>query len=384
MNVLLIACLFLLAYPLFIYPPLLALLSRTGRKRTIEARTADPFTPAVSVLLSVYNEEAALPEKLRNFAGLDYPADCLEFLVVSDGSTDGTDDLVRRPASHPNARNVRLLRQEGRAGKTAALNLAAAQARGEILVFTDADALFAPDSLRRLIEPFRDPAVGLTSGRSIYLDAAGRESAGSFYRRFEEWLKEKEGRLFGIAGADGAIYALRADLYASLPPAYINDFIHPFQTALAGRRSLAVPAARAIEPAPEAGAAAELARQTRIMAQSWRICLDFCGALLRARRFGFFWQIVSHKILRWIALPLLVLVALLSLLSALFQTGILAALSLAGCVVFALAAGLGAFDLGGLLGRAAWLFLIQAAAAMSGLARLRRGEAFITWRPRGN
>ncbi len=373
MTVLLL-CLILPAYAFCGYPLLLALLDRPPAKPGRDPVDAtDP--PSISVLLSVYNEQAAIARKIENFLELEYPADKLEMLVVSDGSTDATEDMA---APYLDER-VRLLRQDGRRGKTAALNLAASQAGGELLFFTDADAMLRADCLRRLAGAFADPAVGLAGGRSLYLDGNGRETAGSMYRRYEEWIKEREGRLWGIAGADGAVYALRRELYAPLPPECINDLIHPVQAVLAGKKAVAVPGALALEPASESGGGSELARQTRIMAQSWLIALRCTPELLRHRRWGFLWQFFSHKILRWLVLPLLGLAAAL----ALRLPGTLPALTLAGMAALCPAAWLGFRGKGGRLCRAAWLFLVQSLAAMLGLFRLARGDRFVTWTPKG-
>lgn len=358
---------FLLAYPLFFYPLLLAL--PFGRQKAGPPDTAE--RPHVSMLLSVFNEQAVIAKKIDNFLALDYPLDKLELIVVSDGSDDGTDEIVTASASE----RIRLIRREGRGGKTRALNHAAREARGDILFFTDADSMLKSDCLCRLTAPFADPGVGLVSGRSVYLGADGRETAGSLYRRYEEWLKEREGERYGVAGADGAVYAMRKALYAELPPEIINDLVHPVQAVLAGKNALARPDAVAVEPGEEG--AAEFARQTRIMAQSWLVFFRTARALAGAKRYGFLWQFVSHKVLRWLALPLLLLFTL----CALALPGFWAGLGLAGsCALFILAA---LDSRGGATGRVCRLFLLQSAAGIYGLLRLLRGEAFVTWNPRG-
>ncbi len=366
----------LLIYAVAGYPLVLLLCSRPKRAECEDGTVAgSPRPPSVSLLLSVYNEEAVISRKLDNFLRLDYPRDMLELIVVSDGSTDATDVLVRDRADP----GVILLRQEGRLGKSSALNLAAKRATGDILFFTDADSMLRPDCLTKLVRPFADPMVGLTSGRSLYLDEQGRETAGSLYRRCEEWIKEKEGELFGIVGADGAVYAMRRELFTPLDPACINDFLHPIQVVMAGRKALAVPDALIAEAGTNEDGRSELARQTRIMAQSWLICLRFAWPLLAAGRLGFLWQLFSHKVLRWLILPLLFLCAL----AALLASGPAAALILTGIGLFGLCAALGARGKGGLPGRIGWLFTLQGAAAMIGLLRLARGNRYVTWNPRG-
>ncbi len=372
MSLLLYLCLFLLFYAFTLYPLLLAL-GAARRETGVPPAEAEP--PTVSMLLSVYNEEAVIAEKIRNFQALEYPAERLELLVISDGSTDKTDELtVSAQREDP---RIRLLQQEGRLGKTSALNLAAAEAKGEILFFTDADSRLRPDCLRRLVRPFADPGVGLVGGRSLYLDAQGRETVGSLYRRHEEWLKEREGKLYGIVGADGAVYAMRAELYRPLAPEYINDLLHPIQVVMEGRQAVAAPEALVLEPG--ATSDDELARQTRIMAQSWLVFFRHWRLLARGGCKGFLWQFFSHKVLRWSALPLLILAGL----GALVTSGFWASATLCGLLLLAVLAFCGARGRAGRLGRAARLFVLQGTAGMLGLYRLMRGERFVIWAPRG-
>ena len=360
-------CLSALVYAFAVYPLLLRLGTRRGPGVTPSADL-----PRVSVLLSVYNEERVIQAKIQNFLALDYPADRRELLVVSDASDDGTDDLARGWSGT----GVRLLRQQTRGGKTRALNRAAAEATGEILVFTDANSMFRPDCLRALIEPLADPGVGLVSGRSLYVDAAGRETLGGVYRRYEEWIKDGESRLFSIVGADGAVYALRRALFTELRPEYINDLLHPMQVVLRGLRAVSAPDAVVIETG-EDDAGAESRRQTRIMAQSWLVCLRHLGVLVRAGKVGFVWQLVSHKLLRWLTLPLMVGLGA----AALVRGGALSVLILAA------EAGLAGLAWRGARGgkgpaRAAWMFVVLHWAALAGLYRLGRGETYVTWNPR--
>lgn len=381
MNTTLFISLGLLGYAIIGYPLVLAFcrsLHRTCPGETTSAANPPPVNakqPTMSMLLSVYNEEAVIARKLKNFQDLAYPRSLLELIVVSDGSTDATDCIVNQ-SSLP---GVTLLRQEGRLGKSSALNLAARHATGEILFFTDADSMLHPDCLSKLVRPFADPCVGLTSGRSLYLDKNGNETAGSLYRRYEEWIKEKEGDLFGIAGADGAVYAMRKELFTPLEPACINDFLHPIQVILAGKKAVAVRDALITEPGTNTDSRTELARQTRIMAQSWFICLHYVVPLLRAKRWGFLWQLASHKLLRWLTLPLLLLCAV----AAWFTPGAFATLTLAGLWLFSLCTALGALGQGGIPGRVGWMFMLQSAAAVLGLFQFIRGKHYVTWNPRG-
>lgn len=374
---------FLLAYAFAGYPLLLE-----GARRLVQRRAgASGFgacpasqgspAPKVAVLLAVHNEEAVIERKIRNFLQLEYPEDRLDLYVVSDGCTDATEALTGQCGSP----RVHLLRQAERGGKTRALNLAAAVADGDILVFTDANAMFRPDCVRRLVERLAEPGVGLASGVSVYVDAAGRPSAGGAYRRYEEWIKARESELFSIVGADGAAYAMRRELYTPLDPECINDLLHPIQVLLAGQRAVSEPRAVVEEEADDADPSVELRRQTRIMAQSWLICLRQLPVLARARRWGFAWQLLSHKVLRWATLPLLAVcgtsAALLSFRGAVYSTAALV-VAAGGLVALAGAAGRGG------LARTAWLFVVLHLAAVNGLVRLLRGQVFVTWTPRGS
>ncbi len=366
----------LLGYAFFLYP---LILRRMARPDAVDSVQHPEDQPSVSVLLSVYNEAEVIERKIENFLALEYPPDRLELIIVSDGSGDGTDDLARRAASGHEGM-VRLLRQEGRLGKTSALNMAASEARGDILFFTDADSMLKKDCLTMLMRPFADPAVGLAGGRSLYVDDYGRETAGSIYRRYEEMLKQREGDAFGIVGADGAVYAMRKELYSALPPEYINDLLHPVQVVLAGKKAVGVPEALITERSEESDNRTELARQTRMMAQAWLIFGKHARPLLAAGRYGFFWQFISHKVIRWLAVPLMLAGAL----AAVFSHGFLAQTALWSLGAIALMSALGSKGAGGRLSRAAWLFMLQSAAAMLGLYRLIKGDKFVTWTPRAN
>ena len=367
---------FVLAYPLLVYPLLLDICCRyRGRKNSCQSNADTPL-PTVSILLSVYNETATIQAKIDNFLALDYPADRLELLIVSDGSDDGTDAIVVANESG----RIRLLRQEGRLGKTAALNLAAGQATGDIIFFTDADSMLASNAVTLLVRPLLASGIGLTSGRSVYLDAQGNETAGSFYRRYEEWQKNREGQLWGIPGADGAAYAMKKALYTPLPPRYINDLLHPVQMILAGQQAITLPEALVYEAATENSPITEFSRQTRIMAQSWRIFCSQLFPLVRARKWGFIWQFVSHKTLRWLGLPAMLL---LGVTSVCLLPASLPLLALLGLATICLCAWLGLKGKADLPGRICLLFILQGLAALNGLWHCIRGNTFTTWKPRG-
>jgi len=371
------ACLAVLVYSYAGYPVLVALAGLAERGRPSRGPAGDTSQPSVSILLSVFNEEAVIREKIENFLALDYPPELLELVVVSDGSTDATEALV---AGHPSGR-VRLLSQPVRQGKTAALNRAASEASGEILVFTDADSMFRPDALRRLAARFSSEDVGLVSGRTLYVDpATGKPLAAGLYRAYEEWIKGYESEAFSIVGADGAIYAMRRELFEPLSPDLINDFVHTIQVAAKGKRAVSEPDALCVEPAADSGAD-ELARQTRIMAQSWHVVVSQLPLLLAAGKTGYVWQLLSHKALRWLSLPLM---------AGLLVANVFLAACGPGYGVF-LAAQLAAYGgawagyrgAGGVF-RVSYFFVLLQVSGMLGFVGFVRGRRFVTWNPRAN
>ena len=366
-----------LAYTWVGYPLLLrafALLSRRRRPR----RAA---RPSLSVIIAAYNEAACIRAKLNSTLSQRYPGRRLEVIVVSDGSTDVTEAVV---ASYPDPR-VRLIRQEPRAGKSPALNRGALAARGDVLVFTDANALFAPEALARLAAPFADPRVGLVSGQGLYggLDGDARVVS-SGYVRYEAALKRGESALGFLASADGAIYALRRNLYRELAAAEVNDFLHPIHAALAGFESRFEPGAVTVEP-PSRGGGQEFRRHARIVAQGMHLVRRWLPALAATGRWRAVWMLLSHRALRWLNAP--ALLALLGASVALLPQSPLYRVALAGQAAFyalALAGWLGE-RAGRGLGRLAipYYFCLVSAAGIAGFARFARGRAEAVWAPTG-
>lgn len=367
----------LVAYPYVGYPALLALV---GRRRSRPAAPAAEL-PSVSVIIAAYNEAGVIERKLDSTLGQDYPADRLEVLVVSDGSTDRTAELV---AAYPDPR-VRLLTQPVRRGKSAALNCGVREAREEILVFTDANALFAPGALRRLAAPFADPQVGLVSGHGLY-GAAGSGTARAVangYVRLEALIKTGESALGFVAGADGAIYALRRVLYQDLPPTYVNDLFHPIAAALAGYESRFDGEAYTIEPASQ-GAGQELQRHVRIVAQGFAIFVAMAPRLACHGRWKELWMLCSHRFVRWTSVFALAGVLGTSLVgrgvvfrAALIAQALFYAVAAAGWIAERADRRLG-------LLAAPYYFCVVSAAGALGLLRFLRGGAQATWAPRGD
>ncbi len=277
-----------------------------GRLRPRPHR-CEPITPSVTVVIAARNEEASIGAKLDNLAALDYPADRLEILIASDGSDDATNAIVRA-REHDRLHLLAL----PRVGKAAALNAAVAQARGEILVFSDANSMFAPDAIRRLVEPFADSEVGGVAGDQRYAaDGDGGEAAVAggerSYWSLDRALKVAESRGGHVISATGAIYAVRRSLFREVPAAVTDDFATSTGVIAQGRRLVFAPDAVAYE-AVGATAEAEFSRKVRVMTRGLN-GVRVRRELLDPRRHGFYaLQLFSHKVLRRLmAVPLLLL-----------------------------------------------------------------------------
>lgn len=374
------SCLAVCLYVYVGYPVLMALLARVRPHPAVIA----PVRPTVTVLIPAYNEAGVIGEKITNSLRLRYPADALEVLVVSDGSTDETDRVVRRFADAEPDR-VRLVRQE-RAGKSFALNRGAAEARGEILVLTDANALLDPHAVTRLVEPFADPEVGGVCGRKRYRSQAGAdatERGEGLYWRFDQWLKRQESQVGSVFAADGTLYAVRRSLYRPVTdPAQADDIAISARVVLQGRRLLFEPAAVAWESAPAEGGE-ELRRKIRVTNHSVRALWNLGRGLWTS---GFYSvELLSHKLVRHLV-PFFLIPMFLSNL-ALAPTSQAYAVLLAGQMAFYLLAAAGAVLRRRPVGRwrllsIPYYFTLVNLAAFLGVLSILRGERRARWEPR--
>ena len=282
-----------LAYIYVGYPLLLALVVHVRGRRGV--RQAG-ITPSISFVISAYNEDAVIRKKIENALALDYPRERLEIIVVSDASTDRTDAIVSEYADQ----GVVLARQSERHGKTAGLNHTVPTLRGDLVVFSDANAMYEPDALRMLARNFADPDVGCVTGEARYTGGsrAAADLGERVYWGYEIQVKRLETALGSMVGGDGAIYAIRKTLWQELPEDAINDFLNPLQIVAAGHRNVYEPDAVCYEET--AGAfGSEYRRRVRIVSRSWRAVFQAPQVLNPFRNGLFAWSIVSHKMLRW-------------------------------------------------------------------------------------
>jgi cellulose synthase/poly-beta-1,6-N-acetylglucosamine synthase-like glycosyltransferase len=357
------------------YPLLLLLASR----RAASVRDFDRASgePRVTLLISAFNEEACIAAKIENTLALDYPREALEVVVISDASDDGTDRIVAGYAS----RGVRLLRMPSRGGKTLGLNAGVAAAAGEIVVFSDANALYRSDAIRRLVAPFADAAIGAVIGESTYTapdSESGRSE--SLYWRYETWIKALESRGGSVVGGDGAIYAVRRSLYQPMAADALSDFVNPLQVVKAGYRCVYEPRALSYEEAA-ADFEREYRRKVRIVNRAWRALWSMRAMLNPFRYGGFALKLWSHKVLRWWVPLALVIVFVTNVM--LLSEHELYRLTMALQLAFFALAGVGYFIRRrahqSVLLRVPFYFCLVNVAASVGLIQAMGGKSYTTW-----
>lgn len=257
---------------------------------------ADHELPSVSLLIPAYNEEAVLRARLRSALDMDYPADRLEVVLASDGSTDGTPRIAAEFAD----RGVRLLDFPQRRGKSATLNAAVPGLAGEIVVLTDANTAFDPPAVRRLVRWFHDPAVGAVCGRLVLTDPSSGRNADSLYWAYENFIKRCEGRLGALLGANGAIYAIRKCLYTPIPPGTIvDDLTIPLLAKLRTGCSIIFDDEAIAREETALSIVGEFHRRARIGAGNFQ-SLGLLWRLLDPRRGWVAFTFLSHKLVRWV------------------------------------------------------------------------------------
>jgi cellulose synthase/poly-beta-1,6-N-acetylglucosamine synthase-like glycosyltransferase len=301
-----VIALFVPVYVYIGYPAILIVLDKLVKGKPVQT---DDISPPVSLIVSCYNEADVIEQKITNCLSIDYPQHQLEVLFVSDGSEDGTDEVIKQYCNE----RIKLIRQEGRLGKTMGLNLALAEAKGEIVVFSDANAMYKQNALKMLVRNFHDESVGYVVGAAIYKDDA-ESSAGSsenIYWQYEIFIKKIESKLHSVVGGDGAIYAIRRSLYEPLDKEDINDFVNPLQIIAKGYRGIFD--ADAICYEQTAGDFdKEGKRKQRIVNRSFSGLMKNI-TVLNPLKYGFYsLELFSHKLLRWL-IPFFILIAVVGI-----------------------------------------------------------------------
>ena len=358
------------------YPLLIAFVS-TLRPRRVQRGN---YAPSVTMIITAYNEEVALAAKLENTLALDYPRERLEVIVASDCSTDRTDEIARAFAS----KGVHVHRQVQRLGKTAAQNAAVAKARGDIILFSDATSLYAPDVLEKILPNFADASVGCVGGRLIYVDPGDTHvgRGAKSYWNYETFLKRHESRACSLIGVSGCLYAVRRSAYQPLYHEACSDFIIATKMIEQGLRTIYEPDAVCTEETNQQHDN-ELRMRVRIIAQTftdlWRH-----GAMLNPLRSGLYGiQLLSHKVMRYFVPFFLI---------ALFA----ASAALSGVSIFYRMFFV-AQSIGYLCGALSWLlenlgvrsqilalphyFMLANVASLIAMIKFLRGERYARWEP---
>jgi cellulose synthase/poly-beta-1,6-N-acetylglucosamine synthase-like glycosyltransferase len=275
------------------YPIFLAILSRFFRFRLPERG----FTSRLSILIAAYNEESGIQRKIEQTLALDYPSELMEILVLSDGSTDRTDEIVK---AFPDPR-VKLLRVEGRKGKTNAQNEGVKVATGDLLIFSDATTVYHPQALRFLACNYADHRVGAASGRYQYFDPEGSSPTGlgsvAFWN-YENLIKMMQSRIKTISGCCGCIYSVRRSAYTALAPDVISDLVQPLHVIQKGFRVVFESRALAYEETTQS-TSDEFSMRVRVVTRGIRGLLSVPAVLTPWRFPWVAFQLWSHKILRW-------------------------------------------------------------------------------------
>lgn len=357
------------------YPILIAVISLLRPRKVTRA----DYEPAVTIIITAYNEERALAAKIENTLALDYPRELLDIIVASDCSTDRTDEIARSFS----AKGVQLHRQAQRLGKTAAQNAAVEKARGEIVLFSDATSLYQPDVLRRIVPNFADPSVGCVGGRLVYVDPGDtRVGRGAkSYWNYETFLKRHESRACSLIGVSGCLYAVRRSAYVSLYHEACSDFIIATKMIEQGLRTIYEPDAVCTEETNQRQDN-EMKMRVRIIAQTftdlWRH-----RAMLNPFRSGLYgMQLISHKVMRYLVpFFLMGLFAASAALSPLFLYRILFVTQVLGYSCAGLAWLLERIGVHSRLLALPQYFVLANVASLIAMFKFLRGERYARWEP---
>ena len=280
--------------------PLLVFLFGVIKNKKVEKGSCEPY---ITILIAAYNEENTIEATIKNKLSLNYPKNKLEIIVISDSSTDRTDEIVKQYTSQ----GVKLIRQEPRAGKTSALNLAVPEAKGEIIVFSDANSIYASYALSELLENFNDKTVGYVTGKMIYTNPDGTAIGDgcTAYMKYENFLRYYETKIGSVVGVDGGIDACRKSLYQPMNQDQLPDFVLPLRVAEQGYRVVYEPRAILKEAALKASKD-EYRMRVRVSLRSlWALC-DMRHLLTFSLSRLFAWQLWSHKVLRYVCFMFLI------------------------------------------------------------------------------
>ncbi|WKN46398.1 glycosyltransferase family 2 protein [Tunicatimonas pelagia] len=314
MEVLWWLCLSLVVYTYVGYGIILRLLVGLKRLREKQREFIDyqEFCPETTIVVAAYNEAGFIDEKIQNTLQLDYPPNKRQVVIVTDGSTDATPDIVRQYSE------IKLLHQPERRGKIAAVHRTMKEVNTPVVIFTDANTYLNPEAIRNIVRHYQNPQIGGVAGEKR-IHVAEKDSASGagegFYWKYESALKTWDAELYSVVGAAGELFSVRTELYENIPQdTVIEDFYLTLRIAQKGYRIAYEPDAYAQE-GPSASVKEELKRKIRIAAGGIQAIVRL-KALLNIFRYGTLsFQYISHRVLRWTVTPFaLVLVFVLNIL----------------------------------------------------------------------
>jgi biofilm PGA synthesis N-glycosyltransferase PgaC len=298
----------ILVYTYLGYPMLVAVLARLKPRRVTDEEA--PELPRVSLIIPAHNEEKVIRNKIENSLALDYPEELFSIVIISDGSADRTDEITNELASRL---RIRLIQYQPRRGKPYALNIGVAGSESEIIVFSDANIRYEPDSLRILVKNFSDPSVGCACGKVLLEKAKGSaEPLGEgLYMKYERFIHQNESRFHTMIGTDGAMYAIRRELFKPLPEdTVVDDFVIAMSVLENNYRIVYESKAIGYEEAASS-VGQEFKRKVRMIAGGFQ-AIGILGPVLNPLLHPIiFFQFVSHKLLRWLA-PVFMLALLIT------------------------------------------------------------------------
>ena len=295
---------FFIAYQMVLYPFIIFVLATAKKERVIKDNT---YFPSISVVCAAYNEEKHIENKIKSFLSLNYPDDKIELIIISDCSTDRTDEIVLKYSYKYN--NIKLKIQNHRQGKPAAHNMIQPDITSDIVVLSDAASIFEKDSILRIVQHFRDKHVGLVSAKLIYRDETGK-SIESIYWKFELFLRIHESKYFSTICASGALFALRSEYFTLIDPSSPDDFERVLITLENKKRAIYDPHA-VIYDHIASKPSQEITRKIRIISSEWFVPFRHIRLLNPFEFPKITYVLLSHKIIRWL-LPIFTSMILIS------------------------------------------------------------------------
>lgn len=375
---------FFICYIYFGYPLLLLIF---GFFKNRKVNFSKNYLPSVSLIVAAYNEEMVIEEKIENSLKLDYPKEMLEIIIFSDSSTDNTDKIVKKYEEV----GVKLLKIGGRKGKTFCQNIAVEKARGEIIIFSDANSIYQKDAIKNIVKNFADGGIGCVSGELKYCVKSGEGVHGEgVYWRYERIIKKMESQISSVVSANGSIYAVRKRDYIPLDKWAISDFAQPLKQFLKNYRIIYEPEAIAWESTANDWKE-EYRRRVRIVTRTFNNFIQDkeMHKVINPVHFGIFSiQFITHKLLRWFSGLFLLLLLSTNLL--LYNQGVLFQLLCCGQIIFYLTA------LYGLLAEiilriknfkiahVIFYFCLSCWAMLVGVFKAIMGENIVSWEVRRN